>query len=110
MHIVGSLFALIVQSQLNDDNNNRTVMILSTLFTAIALTGAPQPVVEQVSFLQSDKKIRINASAPVQAFGKKIRINGDMTGLDVLRAGKKIRISDSALKVEVVAFGKKIRI
>lgn len=70
-------------------------MILSTLFSVMALTGAPQPITEQVSFVQS---------------GKKNSINGDTTGLDVLRAGKRIRISASALKVEVAGRGKKIRI
>lgn len=85
-------------------------MILSTLFTAIALTGAPQTITDQSMFSQQGKKIRINVSAPVNVFGKKIRINGDMTDFGLVRMGKKIRIDFNANSTITKKYGKKIRI
>lgn len=85
-------------------------MILSTILTAITLSASPAPINEQATFLLPGKKIRISATSPSRIAGKKIRINGDMSGLNVLRAGKKIRIDASVTDVEVIRFGKKIRI
>jgi hypothetical protein len=84
-------------------------MILNTIITALTLNASPAPTIDQVALIPG-KKIPISATSPSRVSGKKIRINGSMEGLDILRIGKKIRIDASNPTPNNIFFGKKIRI